>query len=283
MTLAIQWGDDNATDLVSSTSGFIYFDAVSAYTKSFTGQVTKHPVDSGGNISDHFIVENPRFIISAVITGQDISTGSFLVEDELGNTPYNVVFAPSAVSVKSTDQSVLKKFIPDSIGQFLPDSQPEVQVDEAKTNLLENIQDLLERLVYNRENYDDTPANNKINLLKILEFDGSVLRRTSTSVVMTSISFKEDANTGYGLYCDMTFEKVTFSFLQETVLPKNIVSSLSKKASPKAVKKKETGTEVIEPDEPRSIDRDGARTPYDGVAEQERFKLGQPLGAGAIQ
>lgn len=281
MTLAIQWGSDNTVDLVSSTSGFIYFDAVAAYSKSYTGQVTKHPVDGGGNISDHFIVENPRFVISAIITGQDISTGSFLIQSEDGASPYNTGVAPSAVSVKSTDQSVLKKFIPDSIGQFLSDSTPEVQVDPARSDLLDNIQDLLSRLVYNRDN-DDSFVDNKINLLKILEFDGVNLRKMSTSVVMTSITFKEDVNTGYGLYCDMTFEKVTFSFLKKTVLPKNIVASLSKKASPKSDKNKVTGTEVLEPDAPSSIDRDGARTGYGEVADQERFKLGQSLGAGTL-
>lgn len=280
MTLAIQWGSDSTIDLVASTSGFIYFDAVATFTKSFTGQVTKHPVDSGGNISDHFIVENPRFIISAVITGQDISTKSVGVKSEEGFSPYNTREAPNAISVNSTDQSVLKKFIPDSIGQFLSDSQPEVIVDTRQTDLLDNIQDILERLVYNRDS-DDSFVDNRINLLKILEFEGTTLKRMSTSVVMTSITFRENAETGRGLYCDMTFEKVTFSFLQKTVLPKNIVASLNKKASAKAVKSKETGTEVLEPDTPPSLDRDAARTPYGETADQERFKLGQPLGATA--
>lgn len=281
MTLALKWGTDGTTDLNSSTSGFVYFDAVSVFTTSYTGQVTKHPVDSGGNISDHFIVDNPRFTISACISAEDISTSSFLIQDQDGNTPYNVRVAPSAVSVNSTDQSVLRRFIPDSIGQFLSDSTPDIQVDSERENLLSNIKDLLLRLVFSRD-ADDTFVDNKINLLKILEFDGLNIRKVSHDVVMTGITFREDANSGDGLFCDMTFEQVSFSFLKKTTIPKNITSSLNKKGSEKSTKSKATGTEIIEPATPSQDDTDGSRSSYGQVVTQERFRLGQPLNSGNL-
>lgn len=283
MTLALKWGTDNTTDLAGSTSGFIYFDAVAVYTTSYTGQVTKHPVDSGGNISDHFIVDNPKFTISAVISSEDISTslGTGLIADEQGNVPYNVSLAPSEVSVTSTDQSVLQKFIPNSIGQFLSDSKPTVVTDDARQSQVEAIKDLLLRLVYNRAN-DDSFVDNKIHLLKIYEFDKLVAKRVNTDVVMTSIVFREDANTGEGLFCDMNFEKVSFSFLQKTTIPKNIISTLSKKGAGKATKSKVTGQEVPDPVKP---DRDSARgtpTPYGDTVNQENFRLGNTLSTGTL-
>lgn len=286
MTLALKWGTDNTTDLAGSTSGFVYFDAVATYTTSYTGQVTKHPVDSGGNISDHFIVDNPKFTISAVISSEDISTsggGTGLIADEDGNVPFNVSLAPSEVSVNSTDQSVLRQFIPDSIGQFLSDSKPTVVTDDARQSQIEAIKSLLLRLVYNRAN-DDSFIDNRIHLLKIYEFEGLVAKRVNTDIVMTSIVFREDVNTGDGLFCDMNFEKVSFSFLRKTTIPKNILASLNKKASDKSTKSKVTGKENTNPDTPPQNDRDPARgkTSYGSTVDQENFRLGNPVSTGTL-
>ena len=52
-------------------------------------------------------------------------------------------------------------------------------------------------------------------------------------LVVTNISFREDVNTGLGLYCDISFEQVEFVSLQRVQIPKRVVSALSKKASDK--------------------------------------------------
>jgi len=51
MSIAIQWGytDANAA-ILPLTQGFIYFDAVTAFTKQLSGTVSKNPIDGGGNI-----------------------------------------------------------------------------------------------------------------------------------------------------------------------------------------------------------------------------------------
>lgn len=238
MSLSIQWGDSSIQD-----GGFIYCDAVQVYTQNYSGSVTKHPIDAGGNVTDHFIKNNPIFTIGAVITGVDISTGTYLIQDLDGNSPYNSNEAPNAVSVNSTDQSVLKKFIPDSIGQFLSDDQPEVVVDSRRTDLLEQIRqalvDLTSGVVFNEKTGQFDP---NIQLVRLFEYDNTLLRKVINNLVMTKITFKEDANTGYGLYCDITFEQVTFAFLKKTVIPKDVQDALKKKASSKASKGKQDST-----------------------------------------
>jgi hypothetical protein len=238
MSLAISWGGSSIQE-----GGFIYCDAVQVYTQNYSGSVTKHPVDLGGNITDHFVRSNPVFTVSAVITGVDISTGTYLIQDLDGNSPYNSNEAPNAVSVNSTDQSVLKKFIPDSIGQFLSDDQPEVVVDSRRTDLLEQIRqallDLTSGVVFNEKTGQFDP---NIELVRLFEYDNTLLRKVINNLVMTKITFKEDVNTGYGLYCDITFEQVTFAFLKKTVIPKDVQDSLKKKASPKASKGKQDST-----------------------------------------
>lgn len=252
MSLGIQWGDSSIQE-----GGFIWLDATTSYTQNYSGQVTRHPVDSGGTITDHYIRDNPKFTIGAVITGVDISTGTYLIQDLDGNSPYNSNEAPNAVSVNSTDQSVLKKFIPDSIGQFLSDSQPEVIVDSRRADLLEQIRqaliDLTAGVVFNDKTGNFDPS---IQLVRLFEYDNTSLRKVINNLVMTKITFKEDANTGHGLYCDISFEQVTFAFLKRTVIPKDVQDALKKKAAPKASKGKQDSTpqDIGSGDSPKDTD-----------------------------
>lgn len=238
MSLALRWGNDN-----EEGGGFIYMDSVTAYTQNYSGKVTSHPVDGGANISDHFVKDNNKITISAVITGVDISTGTYLIQDLVGNAPFNSQEAPTAVSVNSTDQSVLKKFIPDSIGQFLSDSTPEVIVDSRRTDLLEQIRqalvDLTSGVLFNEKTGQFDP---NIQIVRLFEYDKTLLRKVINNLVMTNLIFKEDPNTGYGLYCDLTFEQITFAFLKKTTIPKDITNSLKKKASDKSSKGKQDST-----------------------------------------
>lgn len=253
MSLAIQWGDASIQD-----GGFIYFDAITAYTQNYKGQVTKHPVDAGGNITDHYIRDNPVFTIGGVITGVDISEGTFLIRDSNGNAPYNSNPAPHAVSVNSTDQSVLQKFIPDSVGQFLSDSTPEVVVDTRRSDLLEQIREALISLVagevFNQQTGQFDP---NIQLINLFEYDARRLRKIINRLVITNINFKESPETGYGLYCDITFEQVTFVFLKKTDIPKDVQDGLKKKAAPKSSKGKQ-------PSQPQT-DGTGKKPPKGGV------------------
>lgn len=240
MSLMISWGDALNPN---AESGRLYLDAVTAYTESNTGKVTSHPIANGGLVSDHFVRDNKKVNISAVITGVDISTSSFLIEDPEGNTPFNVSVAPSAVSVKSTDQSVLQKFLPDSIGQFLPDVKPEVQVDGARPDQLEQYRSMLTNLmsgvIYNDKTNQFDP---NIQIVTLYEYDGTILRRPIYNLVITSMVFREDQNTGYGLYVTCSFEQVTFAFLKKTTIPKDVAASIKKKSAPKASKGKQDST-----------------------------------------
>lgn len=256
MTLAVRWGEDLTDDL----GGFIYFDAVTAYTQNFKGQVTKHPIANGGNVSDHFIRDNPVITLSGVITGVDISTGVYLIQDGNGIEPSNTFPPPSAVSVNSTDQSVLQKFIPDSIGKFLGDATPNVTVDARRADLIEQIRQALMNLatgdVYNSDTGQFRP---QIQLVRLFEFDKNLIRRIINRLVITNVTFKEDANSGYALYCDITFEQVTFANLKKTTIPKDVVNSLKKKGATKSDKGKQDSTkkvvgQEVNKDQPKIVD-----------------------------
>jgi hypothetical protein len=233
MSLAIHWDDENG-------GGFIYMNVVTSYSQDHSGKVTQHPIDAGGNVTDHFVKNNSKYKIGAVITGVDISTGTYLIQDLQGNSPYNSYTLKSPVSVNSTDSSVLKKFIPDSVGQFLSDTTPDVEVDFGQTDLLEQIKDTLISLM-SGEILDPTTGryNPNIQLIDLYEYDGYTLTRVINRLVLTSVTFRETPDTGYALYCDFSLEQVTFVNLKQTELPSDVQSSLKKKASSKSSKGKQ--------------------------------------------
>lgn len=283
MSLAIKWGDE-----APESSGFIYFDATVTYTQNYRGKITAHPIDGGGNISDHFIRENPIITISAVITGVDISTGTFLISNpENTETPYNAQVAPVATSVISTDNSLLNRFLPNSIGQFLPDTIPQVTMAEQRGNILEDIRDMLIRLAYSGKKYNDITQqfDSVIQSVKLYEYQGNVIVRQlpafeSEHLIITDVTFKEDANTGFALYCDIRFEQVEFVSLQKTVIPKDVAAALTKKAATNNNKGKMDSTPTQ--DTPDQVDKDGLRTPY-GQTVNQQYGIGQTLNTGVIQ
>lgn len=268
MSLSIKWGDNNSAD-----GGFITFDAVTAYSRNYSGRVTSHPVDSGSMITDSFIKENPKFTVSAVITGIDLSTGSFNLQDEEGNRPSNTRFAPNPVSVNSTDQSVLTKFLPDSIGQFIPDTQPNVVMDDVRASIVDQIGELLSDLVSGvRVNRETGRFENDINLLKLYSYQDGLLNKVINNIVMTSIQFKEAPETGYALYCDMTFEQVSFATLKLTDIPTDVANAVKPQAASKESLGR-TDSTVKDPDDPDNTDPDSKTDDLDKIRTTPGFDL----------
>lgn len=290
MSFALKWEADE-----TQAGGLIYFDAVTSYTESFKGSVTKHPVDGSGNISDHYINSNPTFTLSVVISGADISLTTFALSDQDSDKPTNARPAPTGVSVTSSDQSLLSKFLPNVIGQFLPDTLPTVIMDgesegrppkEEKSyesgitegliveeeevptppntrgldsSYTEDIRDTLSNL-QSGEGYNLITGKWEASIRTVALYEtGSTLNlvkklpsNSNSHLVITSIDFREDTETGYALFADITFEQVTFVELKKTLLPKDVQTKLKPKV---AAKKKVTcDSTVRNPDDPKNKD-----------------------------
>jgi len=294
MTLAIKWGDG----ITGVSGGFIYFDAITSLNESHTGTVTSHPISTGSKLSDHFVRDNSKLSLSGVISAVDISNVNLSQME--GEKPYNQDGTPPfEVSVTSTDQSLLQRFIPDVFGQFLPDREPDILMDineavsgdEALWD--SNIKFFLSRLFEDSVlEYSPQTANLEsqvvVNAVEIWEISESgavnpLFPSPGRILLATGVTFKEDMSTGGGLHCDMTFEEVTVSSLIRQPLDKKVSESLSKASAKEKKLGKKDSTPVGEDSLP-DRDRDGLRTPYGESLEQyeNQFRLGQPLGVGTI-
>lgn len=235
MSLAIEWGDED-----SDQSAFIYFDAVTSYRSSYKGKVTEHPIDSGANIADHFVKTNPRFTISGVITGADISVGNEDLTNEDGDSPINTKAAPDAVSVDSPGSS-LNAFLPESITQFFAPQEPSIPLDgNESVDSVEDVKNAMTNLMAG-EKYNEISKTftNSMQLLKLHEYEGTTIRATHTDLVMVGLDFSEDPDSGDALYCDVILEQIRFAEGRVAELPADVVDSLKAKAAALADKGKQ--------------------------------------------
>lgn len=260
MSFALSWEPSEI-----NAGGFLYFDAVVNWNRSFSGTVTEHPIDSSGSITDHYISANPTFQMSAVISGSDLSMIPSILVNEIGDSPSNARTPPSEVQVTSTDASTLMKYLPNVIGQFLPDKMPSVvmdgvsnpqdegveagitegdntqppAVDETRSlnsTYVEGIQDLLESLVSGEGiNQITGQWETLIRPVFLYETDGflTLIKKLpaadNKSLILTNINFREDTDTGRALFCDMTFRLVRFANIKKISLPPELVQAPVKK------------------------------------------------------
>jgi hypothetical protein len=242
MSLAIKWGYDSYD---SPTQGFIYFDAVTSFSESNSGSVSSHPIDGGGTISDHFTRDNAKFTFSGVISGVDISYHARLVEDDIGNEPPDSTDTPSAVVINSKKNPLLK-FIPDAVGQFFTPSKPSI-------NTLVQAPETLEKIREDLRNGFSDPSPVQLFIYDL----GNLRTKPIDNLIMTSITFKEDPESGDALYCDVNLEQVTFVYTYKTQIPLNIQKALvaqdiKDKADATADKGAQDSTEKPEEDDNRT-------------------------------
>lgn len=248
MSLGFHWG---SLELPEDPSGFIYIDAVTAYTQDYKGQVTKHPVDSGASITDHFIKENPVFSLSGVISGVDISPIPSMIRDFEGRSPNNANPQPEAVTINSGSSGLLQ-FLPDSIGQFLSVGSPlaEVPGSGLRNDFTDDVRDALVDILSGvKFNSKTNRFDSFIQTVEIYEFVGFNIKSITFDLVMTNFKIREDVNTGEGLYFDCTLEQVTFATLEKAVLPQDVQQPLKKKATPTSNKGKVDSTTAPVPED----------------------------------
>lgn len=274
MSLAIRWGDPTNTE---EPSGFIYINCVTAYSQDYSGTVTQHPVDSGASITDHFIKNNPKYAISGIVTGTDLSAIPFNITDQEGNRPVNAQQQPVSISINNLSEGLLQ-YLPDSVGQFLSPAGPIVELfGNSHTDLTYEIlvKDLLKGILSGlKYNPQKDKFESNIQLVDLYEFDGSNIRDIVTDLVITNFRVREDQDTGDALFLELNLEQVQFARLEKTELPQDVQDSLKNKVSPK---KKKTNAPSTPKDCAAAQAAGDTSAPSTSADSLSGFTLGQPL------
>lgn len=224
MTIALKIGNDD-----SQVKGFIYLDAVTSYTRNMGGKVTSFPLDSGVNISDHFIGNNRKFQLEGIITGADLTGLSDLVKID-NQKPMNARKQPQAATVEGPSGDL--SFIPSGVSQFFQSKDVKVSGVQGGTFSVPEIEELLSNLLTGSfYNAAEKRWRNKMVTTVLYEMDGVNFANARTDLVITDVSIREDAETGDALFISMSLEKVRFVTLDKTEMPKNAKPEVKKKVT----------------------------------------------------
>lgn len=202
----------------------LWFDAITEYGVTYSATVTKHPVASGGFISDHTTNDNVILQINGVLSDADFNlsrpanlgslpafefdTGAHVSTDENGlykptpkqftNNQYTVY------PVTITETTSINRLLPEVVAQFTKDSIPNVFVTpQSKAKTSKAVQREMIQMWKDREEF------------QVLDLLDDFVIDSFGPCVFTNLSFKEDESTGEGLFPNMTIEQVVFTDLQE--------------------------------------------------------------------
>ncbi len=164
-----------------ASSDIITLSCVTSFDESYTGSVSSHPIESGSTITDHVTSDNDKFKVSGVVSDYDFLNPSkdLALEDvSLGKSGF-----PDASRSESTSR-FSNGLLDDGLID-IPDKQ---------------------RAEYIKRRLIDIRKNSL--LITILEYPDSGEMVQHTDCILTSLSFKEDENTGYAVYPEMAFEHI---------------------------------------------------------------------------
>ncbi|UAV84546.1 hypothetical protein PHB09_050 [Pseudomonas phage PHB09] len=204
-----------------SNGDIMWFDAITQYDLNYQSSVTKHPVATGGYVSDHTTNENLIISINAVLTDADFNINrpqnlgklsTFDLDktsiDENGlYKPVNKQYTTNSGSitpVKIESKSSINRILPEVIAQFTRDTIPVAYV--TPQNRAKTARVVKRELVSMRNNREE---------FQVLELLDDFVIDTYGPCIFTNLSFREDASTGEGIYPNMTIEEVTFTNLEE--------------------------------------------------------------------
>lgn len=196
--------------VIRKTNGdIIWFDAVTNYDTTYSATVTKHPIATGGYVSDHTTTDNVVLQISAVFSDADFNIERSLVEvpDSNGFSSVDKQFTNNSIvvyPVQIQTNGKPNKLLPEVIAQFTKDTIPDAYVTpQFKAQIAQSVKMDLISMWKNREEFQ---------VLDIV--DNSVVEQFSPCV-FTNINFREDETTGEGIFPNMTIEQVVFTDLEE--------------------------------------------------------------------
>lgn len=226
--------------LKNQSGDFIYLDVVTQYSRNFSSQVSQHPVDGSGTVSDHVTTQNPKYQIVGNITGADFNSG----KPELTSEERSFM-GISQIVVESDIASVIEvnyennplNLLPDIAGQFFSDTLPEIENLNEGRDAIYSEQLLFEVL---------KKFQTRKERLVLYDFDNDILSGAPVEdVFITNLAVNESATTGDALAFDITLEKVTISMLLEEAIPEDVQQDFQQKNAEKE-KKGQQSTQVVD-------------------------------------
>jgi len=180
----------------------LWFDAIIDVTEDYTATVSKHPLSTGSFVSDHTTVDNKKFNIRGILSDADFNLDRPTDEGwhSVTDKQYTNNTATVTPVVIKSEGAKWRSFLPEVVSQFTASTIPTVTVTpQSKVKPAHAVRLDLVSILENREAF------------ALVEYNTNLVSRSWENVVMTSLSFAEDPETGEGLFPVMQMEQVTYT------------------------------------------------------------------------
>ncbi|PKA72868.1 hypothetical protein ATI02_5969 [Pseudomonas baetica] len=180
----------------------LWFDAITDVAEDYRATVSKHPLSSGSFVSDHTTVDNKKFFIRGILSDADFNLNRPSDEGWRSVTDKQYVNnTETAKPVVITQEGARwRSFIPEVVSQFTASTIPTVTVTpQAKVKTAHAVRSDLIQILEDREPFT------------LVEYNSNLVARSWSNVVMTGLTFEEDADTGEGLFPSMQMEQVVYT------------------------------------------------------------------------
>jgi len=200
MALAFLFEDDTV----------MYIDAVQNYSKGYSSNISNHPIDGSGYITDHVSKDNPSFTIKGIISSADFNNYRS-PEFDLGNNTVASEYNNPVDTVSIKDQSSFLSYLPGSVQQFIGSgNSASISSDAFRGYSHQIARDRLNK------------AWEKSEVITILDYDYDPFTGRSVSVqsiqncLISRYTDSESVETGDSFSFTITFQRVRFAYLKET-------------------------------------------------------------------
>lgn len=237
--------------ILRESGDVLWFDAITKFDEKYSATVTKHPVATGGVISDHTIVDNDKFSFSGILSDADFNLsrpqiGRDFTDSDVASGVQkqfvNNTQTATPVSIVSTAAPKFQRFLPETVSQFTTSKIPEVVVTpQPKVKSSVKVRQELIDMLHNKESFT------------LLDLNTNIISRRFSNCVMTSLSFTEDPNTGEGLFPVIEVERVNYVDIAKIDIAIRSVPSKGRKTG------EVTTTETKEGDDPATEPTDNSK------------------------
>lgn len=195
----------------NSNGDILSFDAITSYDQNYNSKVTEHPIESGGNITDHVVRNNVIVKISGLFSDfspADPNTFDFGENDDRTNSR-------NIKNPRNSDPLVVRRGEGGEQSPIGYDYRIEPKVSRTVVN--ETVKSLL------------TNIQREGNAVTVFEIEGTTVKADGffDNAIITALGFSETADSGDALYVNMTLEVVTFSDSANTKLSDELLKSIA--------------------------------------------------------
>lgn len=200
MTIALLFPDDSV----------FTFDAVLSYAKSYSSNISSHPIDKSATITDHISKNNPTLTIQGIVSSADFHSPITRSYDFTSDFSNNLQNDSPVEPITIQDNYPLESILPGFIQERVFDKKDaNIAGVDFRGYLHQSARDRL------------TEAWEQSYTLTVLDYDyeislgRSVSVRRYTNVVITNFTDNEDLQTGDSIELTITLEKIRYAFIKE--------------------------------------------------------------------